>query len=88
MNRIISKLSVNPENKMYLINNVSVGLSWAIKHEKIKSNKEAFKELKKLHTEASSLKIPFNYKDINYDDIIKALMISDKAIEILKSISF
>ncbi|MEN8194832.1 MAG: hypothetical protein ABFS12_18570, partial [Bacteroidota bacterium] len=74
------------EEKMYLINNVSVGLKWALEHKKVKANKIAFQKLSELYKEVCELKHPFRYEDINYSDLTTALEISYESLEVINEL--
>jgi hypothetical protein len=86
MHQIISKLSVTGEEKMYLINNVSVGLDWALNHKKVKRDKFVFSKLLLLYKEVCELKHPYRLEDVNYQDLSTAIRISQEAISILEDI--
>lgn len=86
MQQIILKLSVTGEERMYLINNVSVGIGWALNHEKVKENKYAFSKLQELEKQVLELKHPYRYADINYTDLSIAFRISQDALNIINDI--
>lgn len=86
MQQIISKLSVTGEEKMYLINDVSVGLDRALNHKKVKQDKFIFSKLLLLYKEVCELKHPYRFEDVNYQDLSIAMRISEEAISILEDI--
>ncbi len=69
----------------YLINNVSVGISWALQNKKIIRSKKKLNNLKKLYKEINNLPIPI-YRKVNFLDQVTALEISSYALKIIDEI--
>ncbi len=84
MTTYLNKLHSGSYDPMYLYNDVSVALEWALKDKRIINNKFLAKELSLYLKIVSGFKVPYRLESIKEEELVIAELIKEKSYKIIK----